>query len=214
MIHQSKHCGPGSSVGIATGYGLDGPGIESRWGARFSAPVQTGPEAHPASCTIGTGSFTGSKSDRGVTLTPHPLLPWSWKSGAIPVLPLRAVRPVQSLSAHTGCTFYQSRHVINFSGRNACQYRRVRMHVIIWKKKNGKKFCTSPKIPKRLYYEVANSRVFPNLLRFQEPYNPLAFKEICWHEFKYFVTLTLVVQCKFINSQCPWSLTSPFLHAS
>ena len=25
------HCGPGSSVGIATGYGLDGPGIESRW---------------------------------------------------------------------------------------------------------------------------------------------------------------------------------------
>jgi len=24
-------CGPGSVVGIATGYGLDGPGIESRW---------------------------------------------------------------------------------------------------------------------------------------------------------------------------------------
>jgi hypothetical protein len=24
-------CGPGSSVGIVTGYGLDGPGIESRW---------------------------------------------------------------------------------------------------------------------------------------------------------------------------------------
>jgi hypothetical protein len=24
--------GRGSSVGIATGYGLDGPGIESRWG--------------------------------------------------------------------------------------------------------------------------------------------------------------------------------------
>ena len=24
--------GPGSSVGIATGYGLDGPGIEYRWG--------------------------------------------------------------------------------------------------------------------------------------------------------------------------------------
>ena len=27
--------GPGSSVGIATGYGLDGPGIESRWGREF-----------------------------------------------------------------------------------------------------------------------------------------------------------------------------------
>ena len=43
-------------------------------GARFSAPVQTGPGAHPASCTIGTGSFLGVKSGRGVTLTPHPLL--------------------------------------------------------------------------------------------------------------------------------------------
>jgi hypothetical protein len=36
-------CGPGSVVGIATGYGLDGPGIECRWGARFFTPVQTGP---------------------------------------------------------------------------------------------------------------------------------------------------------------------------
>jgi len=26
---------PGSSVGIATGYGLDGPRIESRWGRDF-----------------------------------------------------------------------------------------------------------------------------------------------------------------------------------
>ena len=70
--------GPGSSVGIETGYGLDGPGIESRWRARFSAPIQTGPGAHPTSCTMGTGSFPGVKSGRGVTLTPHPLLvPWS-----------------------------------------------------------------------------------------------------------------------------------------
>ena len=43
-------------------------------GARFSAPVQTGPGAHPASCTIGTGSFTGVKIGRSVTLTPHSLL--------------------------------------------------------------------------------------------------------------------------------------------
>ena len=27
--------GPGSSVGIATAYGLDDPGIESRWGEIF-----------------------------------------------------------------------------------------------------------------------------------------------------------------------------------
>ena len=65
--------GPGSSVGIATAYGLDGPGIEPRWGERFSTPVQTGPEAHPASRTMGTGSFPGVRCGWGVTLTPHPL---------------------------------------------------------------------------------------------------------------------------------------------
>ena len=69
-----KFCGPGSVVRIALGYGKDGPGIESRWGARFSAPVQTGPGAHPASCTMGTRSFPGVKRGRRVTLTPYPLL--------------------------------------------------------------------------------------------------------------------------------------------
>ena len=34
---------------------MDGPGIESRWGARFSLPVQSGPRSHPASCTMHTG---------------------------------------------------------------------------------------------------------------------------------------------------------------
>jgi len=63
-----------SLTGIATGYGLDGPGIESRLGARFSAPVQTGSVTHPASFTMGTGSFPGVKSGWGVTLTPHHLL--------------------------------------------------------------------------------------------------------------------------------------------
>ena len=71
-------------------------------GACFSAPVQTGPGAHPASCTMGTVSFPGVKSDRGVTLTHHPLLvPWSRKSRDIHLLSLWAVRPVQSLSACT-----------------------------------------------------------------------------------------------------------------
>ena len=53
------------SVGIATRYGLDGPGIESRWAARFSLPVQTHPEAHPASYTVGIGSFSGVKRLEG-----------------------------------------------------------------------------------------------------------------------------------------------------
>jgi hypothetical protein len=63
--------GRDSSVGIATRYGLDGPEIESRWGVRFSAPVQTGPWDHPASCTVGTGSFRGMKQPgRGVDHPP------------------------------------------------------------------------------------------------------------------------------------------------
>ena len=73
-FHHATMCGTDSVVGIATGYGLDGPGIESRWEVTFSAPVQTGPGAHPASCTMATGSFPGVKSSQGVTLTPHPLL--------------------------------------------------------------------------------------------------------------------------------------------
>ena len=55
-----------------TDYGLDGPGIESRCGRDFSAPVQTGPEAHPASCTMGTGSFHGGKVRPGRDADPSP----------------------------------------------------------------------------------------------------------------------------------------------
>jgi hypothetical protein len=63
--------GRDSSVGIATRYGLDGPGIASRWGRGFSASVQTGPGAHPASYTTGTGSFPGVKRQgRGVDHPP------------------------------------------------------------------------------------------------------------------------------------------------
>ena len=97
--------GPGSSVGIATGYELDGP-RSNPGGGRVSALVQTGPGVHPASCTMGTGYYPGLKSGQGVTLTPHFLLvPWSRKSRAIPLLPLWAVRPVQSLSACTRVPF-------------------------------------------------------------------------------------------------------------
>ena len=64
--------GRDNSVGTATRYGLDGPGIEFRWGARFSAPVQTGPEAHSASYTMGTESLPGVKRPgRDVDHTPH-----------------------------------------------------------------------------------------------------------------------------------------------
>ena len=65
--------GRDNSVGIATRYGLDGPGIESQWGggAGFPAPVQTGPAAYPASYTMDTGSFSGVKRPgRGVDHPP------------------------------------------------------------------------------------------------------------------------------------------------
>jgi hypothetical protein len=53
--------GRDSSVGIATGYGLDGPG------SRFSTPVQIGPWVYPASYTMGTVPFPGVKRPgRGV----------------------------------------------------------------------------------------------------------------------------------------------------
>ena len=58
-------------VGTATRYGLDSPGIESRCWARFSAPVQTGSEAHPASYKMGTVSFPGAiQPGRGVNHAP------------------------------------------------------------------------------------------------------------------------------------------------
>jgi len=70
--------GPGSSVGVATGYRLDGAGIESRWWAKFSAPVQTGSGTHPASCMMGTVSFPGGSKERlKRDADPSPLLvPW------------------------------------------------------------------------------------------------------------------------------------------
>ena len=66
----------GSSVGIATGYGLDGPGIESRWGRDFPhlSRQALGP---PSLLYNGYRVFPGVKSGRGVALIPYPLLvPW------------------------------------------------------------------------------------------------------------------------------------------
>jgi hypothetical protein len=74
MKLKTNTSGPGSSVGIATELRTRRSGDGIAVGARFSAPVQTGPGAYPASCTMGTGSFPGVESGRGVTLTPLSLL--------------------------------------------------------------------------------------------------------------------------------------------
>jgi hypothetical protein len=50
--HPVLFVGRDSLVVIAAGYELYGPRIEFRWGARLSAPVQTGSGTHPAFCAI------------------------------------------------------------------------------------------------------------------------------------------------------------------
>jgi len=78
FINHSVSYGPGSVVGIATGYRLDGPGIESRWGRDFLRPSRPAPEPTQPPVQWVPGLSPGVKSGRGVTLTPHPLLvPWS-----------------------------------------------------------------------------------------------------------------------------------------
>ena len=84
------YVGRGSSVGRATRCGMDGPGIESCIGERFSAPVQTGPGAHSVSCALSTGSFPGVKRPgRGAD---HPTFCRSKVQGkvAVPLLRLWA----------------------------------------------------------------------------------------------------------------------------
>ena len=64
--------GPGSVVGIATGYGLDGPGIVSRWEVEIFRTCSDRPWGPTSILQMDSGSFPGVKNGRGVTLTPHP----------------------------------------------------------------------------------------------------------------------------------------------
>jgi hypothetical protein len=65
--------GPFGVLGVATGYGRDGPGARTSVGDTSSGPVQTVPEANPASCTTGAASLSGEQSGWGAALTIHPL---------------------------------------------------------------------------------------------------------------------------------------------
>jgi hypothetical protein len=60
-IYFTYSAGRDSAIGIVTRCGLDGPGVECRWRARFSAPVQIGTGVHPAFYTMDTGSLPGKK---------------------------------------------------------------------------------------------------------------------------------------------------------
>ena len=51
-----------SAVGTATRYGLDGPGIESRWGGDFQHPVQTGPRSTQPPVQMVSNLFSKGKA--------------------------------------------------------------------------------------------------------------------------------------------------------
>ena len=68
-----KQCGPGSVVSIVTGYGLDGPGIGSRWGRDFLhlARPALGPTQPPVERLPGL-SRGGGKKQPGRDADPSP----------------------------------------------------------------------------------------------------------------------------------------------
>jgi len=97
-------CGPGSLVGIATGYELDGTGSNPGGDEIFRLSRPALGLTHPSVQWV-PGLSPGEEWP-GRDADPSPLLvPWSRKSRAIPLLPLWAVRPVQSLSACTRVHF-------------------------------------------------------------------------------------------------------------
>ena len=67
------NCGQGSSVSIATDYGLDDPGSNPGGEEDFPS-VQTGSGAHPAPCAMGTGSCPGGWRRPGRGSGPSPRL--------------------------------------------------------------------------------------------------------------------------------------------
>jgi hypothetical protein len=67
-------CGLGSAVGIATGYGLDGSGIESRWGGKIFRTYLDRPWGPPSLLYNGYRVFPRGKERPGRDTDPSPLL--------------------------------------------------------------------------------------------------------------------------------------------
>jgi len=103
---------PGSVVDTATRYGLDGPGIESRWGEIFRTyPYRLrGP---PSLLYNGYRVFPGDKGRRGVMLTTHPLqVPRLRKSWSVPPLTLWVLLGVLRSSFYLFLLLVRSQRVL------------------------------------------------------------------------------------------------------
>ena len=105
MTQLRGKCGPGSSVGIATGYGLDSTGIESRWGEIF----RTCPErlwGPPSLLYNGYCLFPGGKKRPGRDADPSStssavvMKGWSYTSNH----PMGRTTCTEPQCLYTGCT--------------------------------------------------------------------------------------------------------------
>ena len=72
LTHYLFKCGPGISVGIATSYGLDGPGIESRWGGEIFRTCPDRPWGPLSLLYNGYRVFPGGKERPGRHTDPSP----------------------------------------------------------------------------------------------------------------------------------------------
>jgi hypothetical protein len=102
--------GPGSVVGIATAYGLDGPEIESRWGEIFRTCPDR-PWGPPSLLYNGYRVFPGGKVRPGRDAEPSPPSSAEFKNRvAILLLSLRAfvaydrVKPTYHAKAYGGAS--------------------------------------------------------------------------------------------------------------
>jgi hypothetical protein len=65
FVYITPFHGPGSSVGIATSYGLDRPGTESRWGGEIFRTCPDRPWGPPSLLYNGYRVFPGGKDQPG-----------------------------------------------------------------------------------------------------------------------------------------------------
>jgi hypothetical protein len=112
-------CGPGSSVGIATGYGLDSPGIESQWGGEIFRTCPDRPWCPPSLLYNGYRVFSGGKERPGRDADPSPVgherVELYLYSPYGPYSLYRASVPVQGCTLSLLLPFYDQCGVSNFA---------------------------------------------------------------------------------------------------